>query len=648
MMMDSEGGLSYNARETLTGSDVSSVDAGRSMQWRDGDDDSTTGASQSQDSLLLAESNILPTTNVVGVDGSVTIVEHPQSKNTPHDGPSSSTYNSPSALMLEVPTEMHPIAYERNAAIPEFTWQRKLSDTYKPLKEFKVNIFEGIRLMGLGFRMYRYVNRERGAGRPPIIDPFTTSKAEPTMGVPIGGIGAGTIGRGWRGEFNKWQLFPGVVSKRVVDADQFSAYIEVEPHSVPSSPPSRLSKLKNSTATVLSPNSKPSSNLQSWGWKLKGDKTTYHALYPRAWTAYEEHPTVRMECRQITPVFPHNYKETSYPVGVFVWKITNTGKTNAHVSVMFTFQNGTGSDNDLSGGHVNRVFETNRYNEKVTGVTLSYKRVQEIRKPPKQKGEKEEKEEQNLNISTTIQNPDPEDANATDSFVSANPENPSDHANSTTNTNTFTRTTKKVKPIATKVSSNYVTKSYADPCTFAIAAKRSPGVQVSYVARWQTNNKASATALWNDFSANGVLPDSSDEQPSKPNQSIGAAVAAKVTLAPGETKEVVFSLAWDIPILRFNSGSAYYRRYTRFYGTQGDSAIDIATDALHAYPMWEKMISGWQAPILSDPGLPDFYKQALFNELYFIADGGSIWTNENVSGKKLFSAERYGELMKDD
>ncbi len=29
------------------------------------------------------------------------------------------------------------------------------------------------------------------------------------MGVPIGGIGAGTIGRGWRGDFVKWQIFPG-------------------------------------------------------------------------------------------------------------------------------------------------------------------------------------------------------------------------------------------------------------------------------------------------------------------------------------------------------------------------------------------------------------------------------------------------------
>ena len=51
------------------------------------------------------------------------------------------------------------------------------------------------------------------------------------MGVPIGGIGAGTIGRGWRGDFVKWQLFPGAGTTKMVDADQFSAYIEVEAYS---------------------------------------------------------------------------------------------------------------------------------------------------------------------------------------------------------------------------------------------------------------------------------------------------------------------------------------------------------------------------------------------------------------------------------
>ena len=39
-------------------------------------------------------------------------------------------------------------------------------------------------------------------------------------GVPLGGIGCGTIGRGWKGEFNRWQLTPGMYNYSYVEADQ--------------------------------------------------------------------------------------------------------------------------------------------------------------------------------------------------------------------------------------------------------------------------------------------------------------------------------------------------------------------------------------------------------------------------------------------
>lgn len=41
-------------------------------------------------------------------------------------------------------------------------------------------------------------------------------------GVPLGGIGAGTITRGWRGDFNRWQLHPGIYERNVVDVNQVS------------------------------------------------------------------------------------------------------------------------------------------------------------------------------------------------------------------------------------------------------------------------------------------------------------------------------------------------------------------------------------------------------------------------------------------
>ena len=40
------------------------------------------------------------------------------------------------------------------------------------------------------------------------------------VGVPLGGIGCGSIGRGWKGEFNRWQLTPGMYNYTYVEANQ--------------------------------------------------------------------------------------------------------------------------------------------------------------------------------------------------------------------------------------------------------------------------------------------------------------------------------------------------------------------------------------------------------------------------------------------
>jgi non-lysosomal glucosylceramidase len=55
-------------------------------------------------------------------------------------------------------------------------------------------------------------------------------------------------------------------------------------------------------------------------------------------------------------VIPHNYRESSFPVGVFVWTIENLADKPATISLMFTFQNGIGISNDLAGGHYNQPF----------------------------------------------------------------------------------------------------------------------------------------------------------------------------------------------------------------------------------------------------------------------------------------------------
>lgn len=95
------------------------------------------------------------------------------------------------------------------------------------------------------------------------------------------------------------------------------------------------------------------SGIGSWDWNLKGKNSTYHALYPRAWTIYngnsyllrehflllyfgafstgcicyvfinagEPDPDLKITGRQVSPFIPHNYQQSSLPVAVFAFTV---------------------------------------------------------------------------------------------------------------------------------------------------------------------------------------------------------------------------------------------------------------------------------------------------------------------------------------
>lgn len=48
------------------------------------------------------------------------------------------------------------------------------------------------------------------------------------LGVPIGGIGSGTIGRGFKGEFCRYQLRPGIYQYKTLSANTFIVTIKNE------------------------------------------------------------------------------------------------------------------------------------------------------------------------------------------------------------------------------------------------------------------------------------------------------------------------------------------------------------------------------------------------------------------------------------
>lgn len=171
------------------------------------------------------------------------------------------------------------------------------------------------------------------------------------------------------------------------------------------------------------------------------------------------------------------------------------------------------------------------------------------------------------------------------------------------------------------------------PVTFAVAAEETNIVHVSECPIFvMSGNSKGVTAkeMWDEIKEHGSFDHLSDGKrsvPSVPGSLVGAAVAASVTIPPDTTQTVTFSLAWTCPEVNFLSGRTYHRRYTKFYATCGNAASEIARDAILEHKNWESQIETWQRSILEDKSLPEWYPITLFNELYFLNSGGSIWTD---------------------
>ena len=88
------------------------------------------------------------------------------------------------------------------------------------------------------------------------------------------------------------------------------------------------------------------------------------------------------------------------------------------------------------------------------------------------------------------------------------------------------------------------------------------------------------------------------------------------------------ALAWDFPLVQFGGGRKWVRHYTQFFDASGTNAWKIARTALENNQRWSDQIDAWQKPYIQDESKPEWYRGELFNELYILADGGTVWAHE--------------------
>jgi non-lysosomal glucosylceramidase len=358
------------------------------------------------------------------------------------------------------------------------------------------------------------------------------------QGAPVGGFGAGTFSQTYRGDFARWHLQPGVHRYETIYSNQFAMFQKSEGDT-------------SGVARVLFTGHPPGQELSSWTWNYPIGAGDYAALYPKSWFDYrfEKFPA-HVTVEQFSPIFPDNYKETSYPVAAYRWHAENPTNKKVTVSILLSWTNMLGwfrgyrrNFNDaLNEGNYNRFVSEKLPIGTMKGIVFERNRA-------------------------------------------GNTLNPWDGQ-------------------------------------MAIAALDSPGVQVTYLTTYSPEGPGSE--VWSSFSKDGTLPDTSTPWLSS-GERLAGAIAVRFTLKPHEKRIVTMVISWDFPVFEFGLGRKWYRHYTDFYGTGGNNAWAIARDGLLNAANWSREIDSWQAPYINDETKPLWYRGMLFNELYVLADLGSIW-----------------------
>ncbi|MBB5066333.1 GH116 family glycosyl hydrolase [Granulicella mallensis] len=150
------------------------------------------------------------------------------------------------------------------------------------------------------------------------------------QGVPVGGFGAGTFSRSYRGDFARWHIKAGVHKYEPVYANQFAMFQQSEGDA-------------HGTSQALMNGHPSNGELSSWQWDYPVGAGDYYGLFPKAWFDYKwDKFPAHVTLEQFSPVLPNNYRESSYPVAVYRWHAENPTNKTVVVSVLLSWTNMSG------------------------------------------------------------------------------------------------------------------------------------------------------------------------------------------------------------------------------------------------------------------------------------------------------------------
>ncbi|CAF0772366.1 unnamed protein product, partial [Didymodactylos carnosus] len=418
-----------------------------------------------------------------------------------------------------------------NNLIPKYNWNvrfdKRFDQQWKPFLRPRPNqVLEYIPLLTRYMKYYLQMKKLKRRPR-----------------VPIGGLGCGTIGRGFRGEFCRYQLCPGLYEFQIVEANTFTVCV-------------RRHNLTTYTQ-VLTPYQLTKNGFQTWKSAYPKECGNYYGLYPQSWTVYDlPGQNIKLLCKQLSPVIPHDYKDSSLPIAVFDWYIENLNDEPVEVSLMFIWQSGSASQ-EFSCTNVTHEFITTSHGH---GFSI----------------------------------------------------------------NQLLREMK---------------------LEYCVVAKQESDNSITVKTNFDPDSEKSGQALWYDLISDGQLDENQKEFPQKSSVGTASCVCVQTTVQPQEIKTTEFVLAWHMPIVKFGCAQESYKRwYTKFFNESELCGAHLCSYAMESKSKWEIAIQQWQQPILDDEELPDWYKSALFNELYFVSDGGTVWFDVSNDEKVSNHIRKWGRF----
>jgi len=388
-------------------------------------------------------------------------------------------------------------------------------------------------------------------------------------GLMLGGLGTGGLERSLGGSFRRVGIT--CVSENVEDvlgqnaASQCHIFLR-SPH--------------RQFASVLGTDAPPRDKLSRFRWCLPSDHGSYHALYPEEWFVYAgpELPAV-VTLRAFSPIFPHDYRVTSYPVIVYVVTIRNREPLPLDASFLFTLQNLVG------------WLPTGKHPHSLAPEPCRVDRWREQGIAPL--------------FAPSL---------ACDARSAW-------HADSRGNQNRFVRSGERAALLF---------EGRAEACaeargSMALATDRSAlcgaeKFELSWVEAFDACGDGREIA---SFYQHGSLDSASSPLPEGTHLAAGLCVGAK-GIAPGEQVEIPFALSYDFPF-SVQGGRRYAKRYTRFFGTEGNHALAIADHALDCRQEWERRLAQEREETLTRKEIPPWAAGAALNKLNLLQTTSLGW-----------------------